>query len=363
VAINLVAFFAHNIDASVVITIRKSTDNFVGNDVLVATVTHRRCAMYSLFDQISTRYLRVIWTGVNPLGPVQNGEIVIGVANILIPADIAPQDIDAHAAQVRSETPLGEEHAFLMADCESHTLDFTFLGSEDQCYAARDDLWVASKFGTMPSVVIPNDEREAIYIGRFQERFKPRRRIEWKTPDANLYEWQVILREVPYSANVPESAPEDETLTVVGPDNQFLDARIAGVQSEFVGTNQTWRGIEISPSTIDQHHRFDSIAIKQWGTVDAWFLSNLATNNQAEIDFELFYVVGIGDEDDWDVAAISLGIQSWTPPDNDSVVEVLTWPGIGGMIPGEAFNLRLTTKGQVTPFNDSVLCLGLNLTL
>jgi hypothetical protein len=359
--VSMVALLGHNLDSGVVVTVRKSNDNFVGDDNLVATFTHRRCSMYASFADNSERYWRVIFTGTNAAGAIQIGEIVMGDYTTSTIQNRHDMSLDAVSDQVRSVTPLGEEHRFQLGNCERHTIELNFAASYTALQVARDTLWAGSSFGTDPVLIVPNDDRPDVFFGHFTEELPIRRIHATATEGSTFYEWTLVLRESGYPSAIADAA----TITaapISGPSNQFLDQFIAsGTLDTLTGSNTTWKLHSISPGASDLNLRFDGIAGKNWTSIEGWLLSSGSTNNQESISFTTTAIAGVADGENWNQTPTTLSTETWTPPQSQTVVKKITWTGVTGMTAGEAFNITFTTEGQSPSFNDVVYLVGLNL--
>jgi hypothetical protein len=147
------------------------------------TPTLRRRACYGTFAVQYYRYWRLLLSGGAPLlstpappGPYI-GEFVLGqYGSLLTPPDY-PLTIEVDEAQVRSSTPQGAEHVYSRGGAERYRLTMPFVWTSDAKYQqARDQIYIVSRGGKHPLVVVPTEtDPDLCILGRGRATLTPAR--------------------------------------------------------------------------------------------------------------------------------------------------------------------------------------------
>ena len=172
-----VSVHGHNIDSGVTaVQLRKSTDNFAANDVLVATLTVSSPTFFATFTSTSSRYWRIKFVGTNS-DPIEIGELGLGVHSALATGanqiKITSLEIEALFPQNRQSGSLVPQ--VTTAALTTHRQRVVTLGLRTFLFTQRDTVegWlVTTSGGAEPFICVPDDDDVVVVHGRLPERVK-----------------------------------------------------------------------------------------------------------------------------------------------------------------------------------------------
>lgn len=163
--INLCSIHAHTIDTSQVPSIRRSTDDFVANDVEVDTMTVRRGRFYKAFTFGDFRWWRVRLPRANSRAPYI-GFIAFGHANTLLADrgfDIG-SPVNLRQPQVRVVGTSGFLSATRRTNHQSKTINLGFTSERSGLLEVIENVGMASKWGEEPIVFIPGNDQDDVWL-------------------------------------------------------------------------------------------------------------------------------------------------------------------------------------------------------
>lgn len=163
--LNFCSVHAHTIDQSQVPSIRRSTDNFAGNDVEVATMTVRRGRFYKAFTNSDFRWWRVRLPRANSRAPFI-GQIAFGHTNTLLAEtgfDIT-SPVRMRQPQIRVAGPSGLVSAASRTNHQSKSIDLGFTSDRADLLEVVEKIGMASKWGGEPVVLVPEDDQDDVWL-------------------------------------------------------------------------------------------------------------------------------------------------------------------------------------------------------
>ncbi len=170
-AVDIAVLLNHNFTSSATVTLRRSNDNFVNNDVLVGVFAIRERDMYMSFTQASDRYWRLtVDDGSNSANPAI-GEFLLGVKNEIEMFNIG-WELDRIQMNIIHETERGVRHAFDLFERRILNLPFGPL-SESQINQIVITLHQATNGSLIPFVFIPDIDKPDLFYVRLTNN--PRR--------------------------------------------------------------------------------------------------------------------------------------------------------------------------------------------
>ena len=203
-SVSICGVHGHNIDSGVTaIQLRKSSDNFSGSDVLVATMTKAFPTFFVTFGSTSFRYWRLKFVGTNA-APIEVGEWVLGAKSTLTNAQLivnpwAYNEIMPQNRQVGTNVP--QAFANNLTTARQRSIEISFLAKS---YAERDelrDLFTDTKFGEEPLVCVPDPDDEIIIHGRLSGSLNWERIGSGAT--GGLHRTSFTVEEDPFSIALP----------------------------------------------------------------------------------------------------------------------------------------------------------------
>ena len=204
-SIDICGIHGHNIDAGVsAIQLRRSTDNFAGNDELVVAMTKASPIFFATFASVSFRYYRLKFVGTNTGGPIEIGEWALGAKSTLTNAQLivnpwAYDEIMPQSRQVGTNVP--QVFANNLTTARQRKIEVAFLAKS---YAERDelrDLFTDTKFGEEPLICVPDPDDEIIIHGRMAGSFRWERIGSGAT--GGLHRTTFTVEEDPFSIALP----------------------------------------------------------------------------------------------------------------------------------------------------------------
>lgn len=162
----------HNVDSGITaLQLRKSTDNFSANDVLVDTFTVVDTAMYVSFNSTSSRYWRLKFTGTNT-DPIWIGEWVLGVSSSLTTNQEYGWSVGVGMPQVRVTNKAGQILATNLSNSYLRELEMEFISNSESDKNEVLALHVDSYWGQEPIVIVPDSNDEIVVHGRVSNAWK-----------------------------------------------------------------------------------------------------------------------------------------------------------------------------------------------
>jgi hypothetical protein len=161
-AITFCSVHFHNIDSGVTaVQLRKSTDNFAANDVLVSAMTVSSPSFFLDFASASTRYVRLKFVGTNTGGPIEIGKWVVGARSSLTRVQKNDWELGRIQDQVRNGDSIINRALYPR---RSLALDFAPYTAAQ--IAEIQALLDSSLWGQEPVVVAPDSSAADVLYGR-----------------------------------------------------------------------------------------------------------------------------------------------------------------------------------------------------
>ncbi len=159
---NLVLLAGHNVYAGMPVRLRSSTDGFVANNVLVATMPPRPVTQYAYLPSAITARHILLEFGGTPAEAIRACELIIGYADTPAESPVYGFEISRSLRQIRS----GDQSLILSSAIE----DGGVLQYEPHSSELEDfEDFVARAIDGSLTVVIPSTERDEVLVGRIPE--------------------------------------------------------------------------------------------------------------------------------------------------------------------------------------------------
>ncbi len=199
-SINFASIHGHNL-ASVVGTTGAPVIS-MSDGTTTYTFTTQRPSFYLSFAAVDKR----VWTfsfagGLVPA--VGLGEVVLGYTQTLgrSPAAprISPHQTDADRAQVRAETGAGDAYIFQRSSFERRTVHLPYLTNDAVMREIVREIHQRSENGLYPLIVVPNDAKPDVILGRLEPSRSSRHIMRAGTLDAqNQHQQDLVIRELAF---------------------------------------------------------------------------------------------------------------------------------------------------------------------
>jgi hypothetical protein len=185
----------HNIDTGVTaIQLRKSSDNFSANDVLVKAMTKATPSFYDASFDETERYWRLKFVGTNG-DPISIGEWVLGVHSTLGVSVLQGDKPKLMRPQIRQRSPVGQLYAVNRTIGHQRTFPMEFIGTETEKDEVRDSILIAADWGVEPVVMVPDSNDEIVVHGRVPDMWEYRRMADF---GSGVYSFGLDLEEDPF---------------------------------------------------------------------------------------------------------------------------------------------------------------------
>lgn len=180
-SVSFASIHGHNLDSNITsVTIRKSSDNFSANNVLVATLTNLTSpSFFGTFAATSERYWRIVFVGTNG-SPIEVGEWVLG-AHTEKASTIKITSLEIESLFPQSRQSGGLVPQVLATQLTALRQRVVNIGIQVLTFSDRDiveNWFVDSKGGAEPFIVVPDDNDSIVIHGRISKSLKWERRGE-----------------------------------------------------------------------------------------------------------------------------------------------------------------------------------------
>lgn len=187
-AITFCSLHFHNLDSGITVELRRSTDNFAANDVLVATMTKNSPTFFATFSSVSFRYYRVKFVGTNSAA-IYLGKWVIGAHSTL--TRMQRNGWQWGLTMPQAQGPAGLRINQSLWEARSVELPFFYetVAQRDEIHNMLKD----SKWGEEPLVIVPDSEENIALYARAPNAWEIDRQIGGT--GNGLYEFSLSLTE------------------------------------------------------------------------------------------------------------------------------------------------------------------------
>jgi hypothetical protein len=164
---NFCGIFGHNVDKSVLLRLRGSTDNFGGSNVLVATLSKTQPSLYATFNAANYRYWRLEAVGANH-ETIWYGEYVLAQTVTLQRDYNYGSGLTFLQDAIRQRVPGGTVRTHALGARPRRVFGATFDYFDEASYEeARDELVLRARGTVDPIIIIPDDSvNDTVIFGR-----------------------------------------------------------------------------------------------------------------------------------------------------------------------------------------------------
>ena len=168
--VDFLSIHGHNLDPDAVVELWASDIGFgEGRDgALVATLTPTQPSFYGLLESpLTYRWWRIQFPGWHS-APIQLGEAVLGLSQVLAQSPRYPVTYRYRYPQIDNDTPAGEKYVTTLSRHALRTVSMEFrLRSGEDLRQLRDQLYGAARGEANPIVIVPlDDDPDVVIYGR-----------------------------------------------------------------------------------------------------------------------------------------------------------------------------------------------------
>lgn len=168
--VDFVSLHGHNLAAGVAPKLYSKAAAFgaaLDDGDLEATLVPRDPAFFARFTATSRRYWRLVLAGAAGAEAVELGELVLGLG---VELEQPPFTVDwaegRGGQQIRHKTPVGSSFVYNLSRHPSRRLVCTFEGHREVLDEIRAAVYVATKHGALPVVLVPWEGQTDVVLAR-----------------------------------------------------------------------------------------------------------------------------------------------------------------------------------------------------
>ncbi len=173
---NFASIHGHNLGSMITPEIRKSSDNFVANDVLVSSaIALQWPSFYEILGStVNARYARLKLVGTNH-EPIEISKLVISFITALPQSQQGPYNIDPTISNIIYKSRGGHAYKLALAEYENQSLPLSWILTDAQFITFRNEIEKRTKLGNSRAVIVPDSARDEVYFGSFGSAFPTER--------------------------------------------------------------------------------------------------------------------------------------------------------------------------------------------